>query len=143
MRNFVNYALLFFFLILAVSGLLSFFEPFKLLTTRIHIVFGFGVVVLVLAHIVDRLRYFSRSALSKRNKGLPSPNLLTALILSIVLLAAAAGNWSATQLRFSQKLRATLLFLRPSRRWQMMPRPAKEVFMGWAAVIMKWGGNRI
>ncbi len=93
MRNFVNYALLFSFLILAVSGILSFFEPFKLLTTRIHIVFGFTVVVLVLIHVADRLRYFRRSALSRRNRGLPSTQLITAVVVSSVLLVAAIGNW--------------------------------------------------
>jgi hypothetical protein len=93
MRNFVNYALLFSFLILAISGILSFFEPFKLLTTRIHIVFGFTIVLLVLLHVVDRLRYFSKTALSRKNRGFPSPQLITALLCSALLLTAAMGNW--------------------------------------------------
>lgn len=93
MRTFVNYALLFIFLILAVSGILSFFEPFKLLTTRIHIVFGFTIVALVLAHVADRLRYFKKTALSHKNRGWPSPQLIAALVASVLLLVAAIGNW--------------------------------------------------
>lgn len=93
MRNFVNYALLFSFLILAISGILSFFEPFKLLTARIHIVFGFTIVLLVLLHVGDRLRYFKKTAVSRKNRGLPSPQMITAMACSAILLAAAIGNW--------------------------------------------------
>jgi hypothetical protein len=93
MRHFVNYALLFFVLVLAISGLLSFIEPFKLLITRIHIVFGFGTVVLVIVHVVDRWRYFRKSSLSNRNKGLPSLPMTSALAIALLMLAAAMGNW--------------------------------------------------
>ncbi|MEX0320810.1 MAG: DUF4405 domain-containing protein [Puniceicoccaceae bacterium] len=93
MRNFVNYALLFSFLILAISGILSFFEPFKLLTTRIHIVFGFTIILLVLIHVADRLRYFKKTARSRKNRGLPSPQLFIALVFAVLLLAAAIRNW--------------------------------------------------
>ena len=47
MRHLVNFTLLLFFVTLVTSGLLRFFKPFELVTTRIHIVFGFGVLVLV------------------------------------------------------------------------------------------------
>ena len=92
MRHFVNYALLFFFVVLAISGLLSFLEPFKLLTTRIHIVFGFGVVVLVLLHIGQRLKYL-RINLNGRKAGMPSVHALSALVVCVVLLSAAIENW--------------------------------------------------
>ena len=92
MRHFVNHALLLFFLVLAGSGILSFFEPFKLLTTRIHIVFGFGLVVLVLLHVVDRLRYFKKSFASKNKAALPSRHFSAAAGLCAFLLLSSVFN---------------------------------------------------
>lgn len=60
MRHFVNIALLFFFATLLVSGLLRFLAPFSLVTTRVHIVFGIGVAVLVALHLIERTKYFKQ-----------------------------------------------------------------------------------
>ena len=62
MRHFVNVALVFFFVTLVGTGLMRFFFPFSLVTTRVHIVFGFGVLVLVGLHLVSRTKYFLRVA---------------------------------------------------------------------------------
>lgn len=93
MRHFINYCLLCFIVILAVSGLLSFIEPFKLVVTRIHVTFGFGVVVLVMLHIAQRLRYLRSNFKTPKTRGLPSPHVLSALLLAGVLLAAAVWDW--------------------------------------------------
>jgi len=61
MQHLVNFGLLFCFITLACSGVLSFFQPFSLLTTRIHIVFGFVTTLLVGCHLFGRLRYFKRA----------------------------------------------------------------------------------
>ena len=51
MKGFVNWGLLFAFPVLVVSGALRFFEPFSLAVTRIHIVFGTLLFVLVALHL--------------------------------------------------------------------------------------------
>ncbi len=58
MSHFVNFSLLFFFVTLVASGLLRFFKPFDLITARVHIVFGFCVLILVGLHLFARRHYF-------------------------------------------------------------------------------------
>ena len=58
MKHYVNFGLLFAFAILIVSALLRFFQPFSLVVTRIHIVFGSLVLLLVALHLASRLTYF-------------------------------------------------------------------------------------
>ena len=65
MKHYVNFALLFSFRILVVSALLRFFQPFSLPTTRIDIVFGALVLILVMLHLASRLDYFSKMILRK------------------------------------------------------------------------------
>jgi hypothetical protein len=60
MHHIVNFGLLFSFITLVISGVLRFIEPFSLVTTRIHIVFGLVTLVLVGCHLAGRLRYFKR-----------------------------------------------------------------------------------
>ncbi len=62
LRHSVNIGLLFSFLTLAVTGIMSFVLPFAITTTRVHIVFGFATILLVGLHLATRLRYFSRIA---------------------------------------------------------------------------------
>lgn len=60
MTHFINIGLLFSFLTLAISGLLSFFRPFSLDVTRVHIVFGFLTLVLIGFHLLKKLNYFRK-----------------------------------------------------------------------------------
>ncbi|MFH5884506.1 DUF4405 domain-containing protein [Halalkalibaculum sp. DA3122] len=58
MRHFVNLALVPFFLTLVVTGIMRFLLPFSLITTRVHIISGFAVLVLVGLHLISRMAYF-------------------------------------------------------------------------------------
>lgn len=69
MKHYVNFALLFAFGILAASALLRFFQPFSLAVTRIHIVFGSLVLLLVSLHLASRLTYFPRMLRQGRKGG--------------------------------------------------------------------------
>ena len=98
MRHFVNFSLLFFFATLVTSGLLRFFQPFELVTTRIHVVFGFGVLLMVLLHLLGRTGYFVRAlrrGSSNGNPMQPTPwKLLSGVVaLWVALLAAALWNF--------------------------------------------------
>lgn len=62
LRHIANLGLLFSFITLAVTGIMSFVLPFSITTARVHIVFGFATIVLVGLHLATRLRYFSRIA---------------------------------------------------------------------------------
>ncbi len=97
MRDFVNIALLFFFLTLGITGLLSFFAPFSLVTTRVHVTFGFGVLALVGLHLLSRGQYFLK-VLIKRRKGAARRTVPLKMLFSVVglwafLLAAALSKW--------------------------------------------------
>ena len=59
MRHWVNFGLLFSFLTLMASGLLSYLLPFSIVTTRVHLFFGLLTIVLVLLHVLSRTRYFA------------------------------------------------------------------------------------
>lgn len=83
-RHVVNFALLLSFGTLAVSGGLSFVQPFSLVTTRVHIVFGLTTFVLVGMHLAARIPYF-RSQLKKAGH-----ERRLATQLSVILLGWAA-----------------------------------------------------
>lgn len=59
MRHWVNFGLLFSFLVLSVSGVLAYVLPFSITTARVHIVFGALTILLVALHAISRTRYFS------------------------------------------------------------------------------------
>ena len=67
MRHWVNFGLLFCFLTLAATGVMSYVLPFKIETARVHMVFGAATVVLVGLHLGGRVAYF-RTNLSGRTK---------------------------------------------------------------------------
>lgn len=96
MRHFVNLALVPFFLTLVVTGLMRFLLPFSLITTRIHIIFGFGVIVLVGLHLVSRLTYFKNIVKSANNNDIRrrhiSNRTLTG-VLSLWLFLVATSFW--------------------------------------------------
>ena len=97
MKHYVNFALLFAFVILVASALLRFFEPFSLATTRIHILFGAFVLLLVGLHLSSRMGYFSRrlkGVKAASGEQLSSKRLVVLpLITCAYLLAACFLNW--------------------------------------------------
>lgn len=97
MRHLVNFSLLFIIATLAISGLFRFFKPFEMVTTRIHVVFGFGLLALVALHLLARVEYFTRmfrrkSDTSGSRKPLPWRLLTNAIAVWVVLLTAALWN---------------------------------------------------
>ena len=104
-RHIANIGLLFSFLTLAVTGILSFVLPFSLATTRVHIVFGFATIILVGLHLATRLGYFKRMAqqslTTKSDGGSQMPrSVIIALVVVWVLLLVVSltGGRPATDL---------------------------------------------
>lgn len=97
MKHYVNFALLFAFIILIASAFLRFFEPFSLATTRVHILFGAFIVLLVGLHLSSRLGYFSRRLKGVKAAGgeqLSTKRLIVLPLLTCAyLLAACLLNW--------------------------------------------------
>lgn len=97
MRHFVNLALLPFFLTLVVTGILRFVEPFSLVTTRVHITFGFGVLILVGLHLISRTAYFMhviRSAQGQDVRRRLVSNRALAGVVGLWLFLVGAGFWN-------------------------------------------------
>lgn len=96
MKHFVNLSLLFFFVTLVFSGLLRFFQPFDLVTTRVHIAFGVGTLVLVAWHLSSRGKYFA-NLFSKRQReksGSLHPAYLLAFVLIVWSFWLVAALWN-------------------------------------------------
>ena len=97
MNHFVNLSLLFFFTTLVASGLFRYLKPFDLVTTRVHIVFGLGVLLLVGLHLFGRGKYFL-GLLRDRNQsknGLKHPVVLLVSVIGVwvCLLGATLNNY--------------------------------------------------
>mgnify|MGYP005633857325 FL=1 len=116
MKHFVNFALLIAFLVLATSAALRFFQPFSLAVTRIHIVFGSLILILVGLHLSSRLGYFAKMLKQRPRKPFSSPNSIRLLLLPIVvcayLLSACLSNWwpvpQLLSIGYESKNRATI-----------------------------------
>ena len=67
MRHFVNLALIPIFITLVVTGILRFLFPFSLVTTQVHIIFGFALLLLIGLHLASRVKYFSTVINSANN----------------------------------------------------------------------------
>jgi len=91
-RHVVNFGLLFCFLTLSVSGVMSYAFPFSIVTTRVHIVFGATTFVLVGIHLGGRIPYSSRQIRGER-KTLSSGVFVAIVVVWTGLLAAALRNW--------------------------------------------------
>lgn len=90
-RHIVNFGLLFAFLGLAVTGVMAFTLPFSITTTRVHIIFGALTLLLVVAHLVSRTRYFSGKL-----KGRGSARGMVGgvfLVVGLLVVAAVFGWW--------------------------------------------------
>lgn len=96
MRHWVNFGLLFSFLALAASGVMAYLLPFSLTTARVHIFAGALTVVLVLLHVLSRLKYFSSKVTGKSaSRGMVAAVTLTAVVL---LAVAVYDLWPAKQM---------------------------------------------
>ncbi len=98
MRHIVNFGLLFSFSTLAVTGVLAFVKPFSLMTTRIHIVFGLATAILVVLHLVDRIKYFQfqlfrRPATENRGRRIARLSIGAVVLVWAGLLSSAVFNW--------------------------------------------------
>lgn len=119
MKHYVNFALFFAFGVLVTSGLLRFFEPFSLVTTRVHIVFGALVLVLVGLHLSSRLDYFRRILRRKirASRTRPPPFqllLFPGLICSYLLLASLLDWWPVAQfLSLGHEVKNSRIIFRP------------------------------
>ena len=90
-RHLVNFGLLFAFIGLIVTGVMAFALPFSITTTRVHIIFGALTLLLVVAHLVSRTRYFSGKLKGKGSaRGMVAGVLLG---VGLVAVAAVAGWW--------------------------------------------------
>lgn len=97
MRHIVNFGLLFAFATLAVTGGMAFLQPFSLITTRVHILFGVATVLLVACHLASRLAYFRNQLLPKKQSQISRPALAVIVIAWAGLLAAAISGWPPTK----------------------------------------------
>lgn len=119
MKHYVNLALLFAFGVLVTSGLLRFFEPFSLITTRVHIVFGALVLVLVGLHLSSRLDYFRKMLRRKKRTSRTRPPpiqllLLPGLICSYLLSASLLDWWPVPQLlSVGHEVKSSRIIFRP------------------------------
>lgn len=113
LRHWVNFGLLFSFLTLALSGLLAYLQPFSIVTTRVHMVFGGLTLLLVGLHLASRIPYFKAQTLGRK----ASYPLLMVITLSWVVLLAASlwGYWPAKPLmQGSYESRHRRAIVRPS-----------------------------
>ncbi|MEM7454244.1 MAG: DUF4405 domain-containing protein [Planctomycetota bacterium] len=93
MRHIVNFGLLFSFCTLATTGVLAFVKPFSLVTTRIHVVFGFATALLVMLHLIERVKYFKSQLSGTGKQSISRMMLLTVTGVWGLLLAASIYNW--------------------------------------------------
>ena len=151
MRHYVNLALLFAFGILVISGLLRFFQPFSLVTTRVHIVFGTLVLVLVGLHLSSRLDYFrrifQRPKRALRTRPLPHQLLLATLsTCSYLLMASLLDWWPVPQLlSLGHEVKSSRIIFRPEEGAAIRPldgrMQVKRQVSGEASVFVEieWG----
>jgi hypothetical protein len=94
LRHFVNLALVPFFITLLVSGLLRFLVPFDLTTTRVHVVFGASMLVLVALHIGTRPYYFLEAVknIKEDRSDIASPRTFV-LVIVLWLFFLVAAIW--------------------------------------------------
>lgn len=87
MNHFVNFGLLFSFLTLAVTGVMSFVLPFEIKTARIHIIFGIVTLILVGFHLYTKIKYF------KKQFKVKGKIIVACAFIWVVLIFASYENW--------------------------------------------------
>jgi hypothetical protein len=91
-RHIVNFGLLFSFITLAVTGVMSFALPFSLSTSRAHIIFGAATILLIAMHLLGRLAYFKGVCSPKENKKSSMP-LSLFVGISVIWGSLLAGSF--------------------------------------------------
>ncbi len=116
MSHVVNYGLLFSFITLAVSGVMSFLRPFSQVTTRIHIVFGLLTLILVGCHLAARLPYFKRTLQSTPRQRGGRLRILGVGLVWLALLAVAVTGWAPAEslIRLGYEARKHAIIVRES-----------------------------
>lgn len=87
MNHIVNFGLLFSFLTLAVTGVMSFVLPFEIQTARVHIIFGLITSILIGFHLYSKIKYF------KKQFKVKGKIIAICAGVWIILLFAAIENW--------------------------------------------------
>ena len=106
MRHWVNFGLLFSFTTLLVSGVMVFYRPFSLVTTRVHVVFGLLTMLLVALHLVSRTRYFTTHFKGK-GKSLTRRGLVMICLTWAALLALTLVGGGIVQALLAQSYEST------------------------------------
>ena len=114
MRHYVNFTLLLAFTSLVVSGLLRFFQPFSLAVTRIHIVFGTTVLILVGLHLASRLDYFAKMLRASKKAG--ADHFAARRLVLLPLLLCTYG-WAACLLDWACRALLALALKRLINSW--------------------------
>jgi len=92
MRHVVNFGLLAAFAVVAITGAMAFLLPFSIDTTRVHVIGGIAACLLVLAHVLQRTKYFRSQWGGPRGRAVSKPTLSLIFLLSLgVVFAAAKG----------------------------------------------------
>ncbi len=87
----VNYSLLLNFLVLAITGTTRFFVPFSLSLSRLHILTGFCLAILVALHLKGKGRYYLKIISQKSEKAKkPSSGFLLGLTAAWLLFWVVA-----------------------------------------------------
>ncbi len=79
------------FIALVVTGVMRFTQPFSIAVTRVHMLCGFAITLLVAFHIIGRLRQM-KSMVKSRN-GSHYPSLIISLVLTGLYWSAAWFAW--------------------------------------------------
>ena len=87
MNHYINFGLLFSFLTLAVTGVMSFVLPFEIQTARVHIIFGLSTLILVGVHLYTKLKYF------KKQFKVKGKLIAICGAVWVILLLASIENW--------------------------------------------------
>ena len=106
LRHVVNFGLLFSFLTLAVTGVLSFLRPFSIVTTRTHVVFGLATLILVGLHLGGRLGYFKKQVSKPSRNSAPRPLLIAIIAVWLILLRVSFTGKAPASLVVDQSYEA-------------------------------------
>lgn len=86
-----NFCMLLNFIALVVTGAMRFTQPFNIAVTRVHMLCGFAITLLISLHIIGRLRQLRRMV--KTKNGFHYVPLLLSVVLCGVYWSAAWYAW--------------------------------------------------
>ncbi len=111
MKRILYIALLFQFLVLLGTGILRFFIPFSIELSRLHIFSGIATGVLILIHIIDRLRLLKlKFAPRNGNKNwlLPTVTLVACVLFGLAAWYGTIGISHLMSLSYEQRNHAAI-----------------------------------